>query len=184
MSWLSTVISVQPATEPVSLDDARLQCRVDGNAYDGELTLYIKSARSHVEGISGTKLITQTVVMRCTEFDDLVKLPTAPIQSISSIGYVDGAGNAQTLDASVYQGHLYGLDPAILLKANQSWPSIQERSLITVTATAGYGAASDVPAVVLDAVRMSIAQRFRGRELLDPDFVATLMLLLTDHRIW
>jgi uncharacterized phiE125 gp8 family phage protein len=155
MSWLPPVVTVAPASEPVTLVEAKTQCRIDGSDEDTLLNNYILAARTFVEEYTGTRLVSQTVVLRCSSFDDLWSLPIAPLSAVSSITYLDTAGDEQTLGTTVYESVLYGLEPHVRLKINQSWPSIREASdAIRVTAVAGY---STVPEPIRAAMLLMIA---------------------------
>lgn len=161
MSWLPPIVTGQQASEPVSLTEAKTHCKVDGSDSDGELTAMIATARTLVEEYTGTKLVSQTVVMRCSSFCDLVDLPLAPIVSVSSITYLDSAGASQTLSTDIYEGVLHGLEPHIRLKINQSWPSVRTASdAITVTAVAGYAA---LPAPIKSAMLLTISSLYDNR---------------------
>lgn len=187
MAWYPTVTTTPPSVEPILIADARMQCNVDvaDTTYDTELTAFLKSARAHVETITGTRIINQTVAMRCDGWADMARLPVAPLSSISSIAYVDGDGATQTLSTDVYEARLFGLRPSIVLKYGQSWPSIQSGSLIIVTAVAGYGAAgTNVEPDVLHAIRLTLAQMFAERETTDPDFVRALRGLIANRMVW
>lgn len=161
MSWLPVVVTVEPASESVTLTEAKAQCRVDGSDSDTLLTDYIETARTLVEQYTGTRLVSQTVVMRASHFCDLYDLPVAPISAVSGITYLDPDGNSQTLSTDVYETVLVGLEPLIRLKVNQSWPAIRcAADAITVTATAGY---SSVPPTIKHAMLLTIAQWYDDR---------------------
>ena len=60
---LSTVQVVSPpAIEPVSLDLARQHCRIDSNADDSLIQVYITAARTMAEAYLSRALITQTLL--------------------------------------------------------------------------------------------------------------------------
>lgn len=164
MSWLETTVSAEPAAEPVSIDQARAQCRAEGATDDATLTGYIKAARIHVEKYCGIRLVTQTIEMRCSSFHDFERLAEAPIQTITSIAYLDPAGASQALALGVYQPVLYGLSPRIRLKPNQSYPAVYAADdAITVVAQAGYGLAAAVPQPVVQAQLLLIGQWYDNR---------------------
>lgn len=161
MSWLPVIVSAEPASEPVTIGEAKAQAKVDGSDSDAELNAMIATARTLVEQFTGTKLVSQTVVLRCSSFCDLADLPVAPVASISSITYQDAAGASQTLSTDVYEGVLIGLEPAIRLKVGQSWPNIRCASdAITVTAVVGY---ATVPPPVKSAILVTIAALYDDR---------------------
>lgn len=161
MSWLPPVVTVTPASEPITLAEAKAQCRVDGSDSDTELTAMIAAARAFVEDYTGTKLVEQTVQLRCRCFRDLLDLPIAPLLSVTGIEYSDADGATQTLATTVYQAVLHGLEPHIRLKVNQSWPSLLNVSdAITVTAVAGY---DETPAPIKQAMLLMLADWFDNR---------------------
>jgi uncharacterized phiE125 gp8 family phage protein len=174
VSWLPPVVTVEPATEPVTLTEAKAQCRVDGSDEDTLITSYVKSSRQLVEEYTGTKLVSQTCVLRCSSFADLCDLPIAPIASVTSVTYLDTAGTEQTLSTDVYEAILTGLEPHIRLKVNQSWPSVRTASdAIRVTVTAGY---STVPEPIRHAMLLCISAFFDGRATGDlPEGVHSLL---------
>lgn len=167
MPWLPAEVTVAPAAEPVSIAEARKQAAIaDGDiTYDTELTIYIKAAREHVEKLTGTKLITQTVVLRADNFSALCRLPVVPLQAVTSIKYLDAADVEQTVDPAVYEPVLVGRRPFVRLKSGQAWPPARcVRDAVRVTVTAGYGAAAAVPAPVKQALLLLIGAWFRDRE--------------------
>lgn len=165
--WLETVVTVEPAAEPLTTDEAKAQCRAESITTDDALfDALVAAGRSYIEQYTSTKLITQTVEMRCGGFDDFTALPMAPLQSISGVAYLDPDGNGQTLDAAIYQPLLYGLVPSIRLKPLQSYPPILAvKDAITVTAIAGYGSSgANVPPPIIHALKLIISQWYDNRE--------------------
>lgn len=162
MSWLPVIVTVEPASEPLTLTEAKAQCRVDGSDEDTLLTNLIKAARQLVEQYTGTKLVSQTLVLRASSFLDLWSLPVAPLTSVTSISYLDTAGAEQTLSTDVYETVLIGLEPSIRRKINQSWPSIREsvNDAVRVTAVAGY---ATVPEPIRHAMLLCISKWFDDR---------------------
>lgn len=167
MSWLPSVVTTPPSAEPISSAEAKAQVHVDAadTDFDTELGIYIPAAREHVEAYTGTRLVTQTVTMRCSSFCDLARLPVAPLQSITSVKYLDADGVEQTVSATVYEAVLAGLQPEIRLKPNQIWPAVRNVSdAVRIVAQAGYGAAAEVPAPIRHALLLTIADWMRNRE--------------------
>lgn len=182
MSWLPVAVTTAPASEPVTLTEAKTHCSVDGSDRDDELNSMIAAARAFVEDYTGQKIITQTVQLSCSSFDDLAELPVAPIQSVTSITYLDGEGVSQTLSTDVYEAVLTGISPHIRLKVGQSFPSVRTASnAITVTAVAGFGDAEDVPSPMLHAMKRLIGIWFEQREVID-GFDDVTRNLLSNYR--
>lgn len=61
---MSVVVTVPPATEPVSVAEAKAFLRVDGTEEDGLIATLIASARSWVEHKTGLAIITRRVTER------------------------------------------------------------------------------------------------------------------------
>jgi uncharacterized phiE125 gp8 family phage protein len=188
--WRAPVVSSAAAVEPLLVDDMILQMNAQGTLDDELIGAQIAVARAYVEDYTGTRLITQTLTLRTDDWADLDALPVAPVQSISGITYVDVDGTTHTLSATVYEARLYGLEPSVVLKYNQTWPTIRVGSQITVTAVVGYGAAgSNVPPPIMQAMKLVAADAYRFRETAQVGSVAgvypvaaTVENLLANHR--
>ena len=167
--WTAPVVTVAASAEPLDTVSAVEHLRAQGAGADSEIARLVSAARAYVENYTGTRLITQTLALRSDDWADLENLQVAPVQSITSISYVDTDGATQTLAGSVYDARLYGLAPTIVLKFNQVWPTIQMGSLITVTAVVGYGAAADVPSDLIHAMRLLLGDFYQFRETAQAD---------------
>lgn len=186
--WRPVVVTVAPVSEPITTEQAVAHCRApEDGTDDAQLDDYVASARAHVEARTGTRLVTQTVSLKTDDWTDLANLPIAPVQTVSSISYVDTDGEVQTLPTSVYETRLDLLEPAIVLKWSQTWPTLRPGSLITVTAVVGYGAAGSQPAEVLQALKMIVEDFYehRGsaadRGLMPAPVAASVDALLCNH---
>jgi uncharacterized phiE125 gp8 family phage protein len=181
--WYPHAVTVAAASEPVTLAEAKAQCLIEVPDADTDTTLNqkIKAARAYVEAYTGTVLVSRTVAVKCDCFADMAKLPLAPVASVSSISYVDSAGDTQTLATSVYELRSDGLQVAIVLKYGQSWPSIQSGSRVTLTAVVGYSA---IPDDVAAALLLLIASSFHERENMPVGERSAVDSLLANHRIW
>jgi uncharacterized phiE125 gp8 family phage protein len=133
-----------PATEPVTLAQAKSHLRVDHSDDDTLIAGLIKAARAHLEAACAVRLSARTgVTFKCDGFADFARLPEAPLTAVTSIVYFDQTGTSQTLSSTVYELRSDGLDASIVLKPDQSWPAVQVGSRITVTATVGYQTAPE-----------------------------------------
>jgi len=141
--WYPSVVTVAPDDEPITLEEAKAQTRVDGADDDASLTAYIAGARAHAEAYCGTPFVSRTISVKCDGFGDFAQFPVVPVSAVSAIGYVDAEGETQILDASVYELRADGLTAAIALAYGATWPAIQSGSRITVTANVGYAAVPD-----------------------------------------
>ena len=163
--WGEIVVTSAPASEPLTALQMAAHCRApDDGTDDDALNDAQAAARNHVEAVTGTRLVTQTVVVNADGWGDLSVLPIAPVQSDSSIAYVDVDGTARTLAGTIYEARLEGLAPSVVLKHGQVWPPVQPGSRITVTAVVGYGEPGWQPQAVLHAIRLMAADFYANRE--------------------
>ena len=136
MSWR---VTTEPVTEPVSLTEAKLHLRVDSTADDDLITTLISVARQWCEGFQNRAYITQTITMTLDKFPKVFKIPKPPLQSVSSIKYIDTGGNQQTFAAANYDVDVEKEPGRIALAYSKSWPSIRgDINSVEVVYIAGY----------------------------------------------
>lgn len=141
-------VTVEPAAEPVSLQSLKEALRVTTCDFDEELGRLLVAGRKQVENDAKRKLITQTVALTADRFPrgDELELRLPPVQSVTSVQYVDPAGDPQTFDSANYDVDLTSAPCRIRLVTGASWPATADSpNAVTVTFVAGYGVASAVP---------------------------------------
>ena len=179
-------MTVAPATEPVTLSEAKAHARIDSSADDTLVTNLIIGARQWVEKYTGRALITQTWQMW---FDlwpaaaegwrdglhegpvsglqqiNYVSLPRAPLQSVSSVQYYDESDNAATWAASNYYVDTVHEPGRLALRSGATWPVPSRLANgIVIQYVAGYGgSASDVPETIRTAIRQLVAHWYEHR---------------------
>lgn len=200
MPQCSTILTltqtVAPAKEPITLAEAKAQCRIDVDvtAHDTELTNYIKAARALAEAYQNRQLITATYTATLEDFPSLyghVPLPRPPIQSITSITYTDTSGNTgQTVSGSNYTLVKGSVSGVVVPAYQTAWPDVyahEGAENVTVTFVAGYGDdPGDVPDTTRQAIRMLVADMFENHEAHGTDTLRgnpTAEMLLNLNRI-
>lgn len=160
---------------------------------DPLLLLLIASARAHAEQELRRYLVTQTIdafydhFPRPARYMDHhgmdsraadyttgagfhshryeIRLP--PLQSVSSITYIDQNGVLQTLDPATYIVDAKSQPARITPAFGQIWPATQwQANAITIRFVAGYGAAAAVPACIRQWMLMRVSTMFENREQL------------------
>lgn len=98
-----TLVTV-PASEPLTLAEAKTWLRIDESADDSRVAAMIAAAREVIEEHTGRQLITATWRLTLDEFPEwAIDLPRGPVQSITAVQYVDTAGDTQTLSSASYR---------------------------------------------------------------------------------
>lgn len=148
--------------EPITLEQAKAQLRVDGDDEDQVIRDAIVSARGWVERYTGLVLTRRIVREALPAFG--YRLRAWPVVSITSVSYFDPWRATQTLDAESYMMDASGR-PARLLAS--SWPRHLLNSRITVTMDAGFAdvaAINDFEPVLMQAMRQLLAGFYNDRE--------------------
>lgn len=160
------VIAVEPTEEPITLADAKLHLRVTASTEDDLINSLIVTARQRAEELSMRSLVTRTLDLYLDVWPGcgFIKLPTPPVQSITSVTYTDVDGVTGTMSAADY--YLATASGKLVLKSGASWPTAQLRGAesIVVRYVAGYGDAGDVPAWAKHAMRLLISHWYINRE--------------------
>lgn len=180
--------TVEPTGTPVSLADAKLQCRVTHSEEDDLINGLIAAAVSMVEDYCGRALLEQTWRLTLDQFAERIVLPRGPVQEIETFTYLDRDGAEQTVSSNLYKLDLDADPQVILLEPQQQWPAVGNFAVpITITYVTGHAEADAVPAAIKQAILMLVANWFRNREtLLTGSTVAEMplgtMALLQNHR--
>lgn len=170
-----------PAEEPVTTQELKDWLRLETSADDALVASLGKAARSLVERLTGRQLVTASWLMTLDAFPwpggweflerpglfpdpHQIRLPKAPLQSVSSVTYYDMGDVLRTLDTSVYVVDA-ATDPGrILLAMAKVWPVTRLKpGAVRVTFTAGYGAASAVPEELKLAIKLAVAWWYEHR---------------------
>ena len=150
-----------PAADVITLDEAKAHLRVDFADHDEQIRQYIAAAVGLIDaaagGWLGRGLRPQQWELRLSSFDPRgrIKIPIAPLISIDSIAYIDGAGTDQVLleDTDFVIVGKDGKGTCYLVPAwGASWPSVRcteesVRILFTVGYPLAVAASGDDPAI-------------------------------------
>lgn len=163
---MTAIVTTPPASEPVTLEEARAQLRLTGEAEDGLLGRLIAAARAQVERATRRALVTQgwRLYLDAWPPGRVVRLPVAPVASVETITVYDGDGMPVALDPQAYR--LDGAAEPPRLKVSAGAPAgVSGFNGIEIDFTAGYGAGStDVPQPLRHAVLLLAAHWFEHRE--------------------
>lgn len=164
--------TVAPASEPVTLAEAKSHLRVDISADDTYISALITVARTAAEDRCQRTLITTTWQYTLDEFPQAIPLPNAPILGVTSLQYKRSSdGVVVTLASTDYIVDTVNAPGWVVPAYGYSWPdTYDEINSVIVTYTAGYGAtAASVPAPIKQWILLAIGDLYDQSRSLSSD---------------
>lgn len=165
---MTSYLLAGPATEPVTLAEAKAFLRVDGTDEDSFIQTLIAAARLHTESVTGRAMISQSwrVVLDAWPEDRRVDLPLAPLRSLTEIRAYDEDGIATTLTLAEFLPETGPAPAAICVPARVSGMSaLRAANGIEIDYVAGYGdSATSVPQDLKHAVLTLVGYWFEHRD--------------------
>lgn len=173
-----------PATEPLSLAEAKAHLRVDQDDENDLIATLVIAAREYVETHTHRALITQTWDYQLDGFPAMwstvdvdarqvhtgaIWFPKPPLLSVTSLTYVDTAGVTQTWDAGNYTVDAPAGPKARMGRLVPAWSLYYPvartvPNAVTVRFVAGYGGAALVPASLKAGMKLLIGNWWLNRE--------------------
>ena len=182
-------IITPPGSEPVTLQEAKLHLRVDGDDEDTLIMGLIQAAREHVENVlTHTSLCTQTLEYVISQFPDFalptgkpIFLPRPPLQSVTSIIYTDIAGVPHTMSAADYVVNA-DENPGIIVPAyGKTWPAavVSPTGGIRIRYVAGWGLPATVPQSLKQAILLLVGHFYDNRGVMVQSALAEMPMAVT-----
>lgn len=167
----------RPATESVTLTEAKLWLRVEDDATDQDamILLLIKAARTRAEAITGRAFARRAFELRLDDFPILqsgavapVVIPRPPLVTLDYVTYATADGDSSWVGSP----QMWDLDsggdsnPARFIPVGGvSWPSVESRpGAVRIGFTAGYATASQMPETARLWMQERISSWFSQRE--------------------
>jgi len=153
-------VSVAPGSEPITLSEAKAFLKVDGTDEDALIGSLISVARQVCETYAGLSFAAQTRVVKLDRFPcrDVI-LPYGPVNTITSIAYVDEDEAPQTITSGYTLDTQSGLSK---IRITERWPSTNRvMNNVVITYTTGY---ASVPEVVKHAIKMTLGTLYENRQ--------------------
>lgn len=185
----------EAASEPLSLDEAKIFCRVDSPDDDDLIVSLIKSARRRVEKDTGLAIMTQKFVcvydrwpdqapgglsgpwwdgvregpISIVSYTNAIDIPKRPFQAITGFKVRDAYGAFTDVDSSIYFVEVSDMRAKIIRKLGQIWPIVvlAPQSAIEIEFTAGFDSAPNtgVPDDLIHAIRVVVKHWYDNREM-------------------
>jgi len=166
-----------PATRPITLTQAKQQCRATEFTDDDELIgLFIDAAVDFADGPSGflgRALIDQTWDYYLDAFpaSGPIEIPLPPLIEVIGLFYQDGDGIEQEWTSTNYVVDAGGNPGKVSLGSGVSWPTpIDQSEAVRIRFRAGYldqgvsPAVANVPGAIKAALLIHVADLYANRE--------------------
>lgn len=164
-----------PASEPVTVSEAKAHLRLDGSAEDLLIASLIVTSRLHVEAALGLALIRQGWRLTLDRWPDdgVLRFPLRPIRSITEIVVRAADGTPAVVPSETYLLDGQALRPRLVAR-DAKWPAPGlEANGIEIAFEAGIGdAAEDVPQPIRHALLLLVAHWYEHRDPLEIGSVA------------
>ena len=167
MRNLQTRVTTDIVTEPVSVAEAKLYCKVQDMADDALFPVLITSARRMLEKYTMTSFAEKTLHATWVETpkDNVIELPYGPIISVDKIYRIDEEGTEEEL---VLNSDYYVMgDQDAIIKITSYWSSgMVHINSIRVEYKAGYGntATEKLPGDLKLAILKQVSTDYELRE--------------------
>ena len=167
--------TVDPAVSVVEFEDAVKQVELPDNdtTHTRHLQRAIAAATADLERHTRRAFITQTWRLSLNCFPDWrIYLPRPPLQSVTSIQYVDANGTMQSHSSTLYRVTTDAAPGYIEPAYNQVWPVTRPMTseAVQITFVAGFGDdAENIPAQYQNVIHELVAFRFMNRGDTDVD---------------
>ena len=179
-----------PVTPAVSTADAKAHMRYESDDEDDLIASLVAQATRWCEEEAELSFMTQSWRLSLDCFPSQpIKLRRPPVVSVTSVEYVDTAGDTQTLAGTEYQVDT-DAEPALLaLAPTKAWPTTQEGKLsaVRIEYVTGVDDVADLDERAVIAVKQLAAYWFENREAGVTGTIATeLQKALSSllHQMW
>lgn len=169
--YRSLVRVTQPTVEPVSLAQAKTQCRVDTEDSDAYLSSLIAVARQYVEDVCDITLLSSVWEAKYDLFPiwsiNLPRPPMAPGSVTVTYRRGDGTYGTLTSDAGQFQVDTSVIPGRIYPNWASAWPATRgDENSVTVRYSAGYGSDGlSLPPVVKHLCLLLVSHWFDNRSV-------------------
>lgn len=172
---MTAVRTVAPAFQPITLAQARAQCRVDTDNTSEDVLftgVWIPAVVDACEQILCRSIMKQTWRLTLDAFADEISLPWPNILAVSSVEYRDTAGDWQTLDTDYYEVDTASAPGRLVRADGYTWPDLYDGiNTVRISYTAGYSDSATegtqqgaVPASIKQWLLLAVGTAYAQRE--------------------
>jgi uncharacterized phiE125 gp8 family phage protein len=183
---MPAILLTPPASEPISLAEAKNFLRVEHDADDELIAALIAAARNAIELATRRVLIAQTwrMTLHCWPASGRIVSPVNPLVSLTAGRVRREDETFSVLDPTAFMLDTASVPGVIAFERAGVTEPVRALAGIELDVEAGYGAAVDVPAPLTQAIRLLLAQSYEQRDQVRPDALPeTVAALVAPFRI-
>ena len=184
-------LKLAPATEPLTLSDAKAFLKVSGSTEDVVISSLISAVRQTCEAWTGRVLVTQTWTLWLDAFSKgprrhapdqgifqlpvshfdatrtRIELPRPPLQSVNHLTTYDPQDQATVFPAANYLVDSASEPGRLVLRSASFWPAnLRSANAVEIEFVAGYGTAGAVPEALQQGMLVWLQQLFANKNWL------------------
>lgn len=157
----------EPATEPITLQEAKAHLRVDLDDEDTIITVLIGVSRGTLESETNRAFIRRgfSMKMDCFPLCNTIELQHGDVEAETvEVKYFDESEAEQTLDSSTYWVDTHG--PIARIVTRDTWPGTYDGrpNSVSINYDAGYADADAVPLPIKQAMLLLIGHLYENRQ--------------------
>jgi uncharacterized phiE125 gp8 family phage protein len=171
VKYRSLTRATQPVVEPVSVSDAKVHLRVDGDEDNLYVASLIAAARDWIESYLDRTLVKTQWTLKLDRFPiGDIELPRPPMLPLAvSLTFTSESGAVSVLASNLYRVDSASTPGVVRPLREADWPAyMDDQNAITITFWAGYGEdGRSVPAPIRHAILMLVGQWYERRAAAD-----------------
>lgn len=160
----------EPTIRPITREEVKDHLRIDqtNTSEDAFIDTLILMATEYYQSRSWRQLITATYIQRFDDFPAFsFELRKPPLQSITSIKYIDENEVEQTLPTSVFEVDTFSEVGRVQEADGESFPTVNTQlNAVKVEYKAGFGDTRDnVPDLIKSTIKLIVAHFYENRDM-------------------
>jgi len=154
-------LKTAPASEPITVTQAKVFLKVTNTAEDALILNMIKAATKYLEDYTNRSFVTQTWEYYADEFPEEIELYFGSVASITHVKYYNDAGVLTAF--TNFQSDLVSNPARLTPSPDYTWPSVQLSRVNAVVVEYITGAAA-VDSRVIDAIYLLLGHIYANRQ--------------------
>lgn len=170
-----------PSNEPVTDDESKAACRIDGTEFDALLPILISAARALAEQKTGRAFGVQTWALTREAFPAVIRLPNPPLVSVVKVEYYDADNVKQTMANTEYVVDAETIPATIIPAKGKAWPATYDRpGAVRIEFQCGHAPADEELVQLKQWILLAVASWLKNPEVVSGESLSELPRTFVD----